>query len=229
MELTQNKFVCGFCQRAFVKESSLTVHLCEPKRRFGERDEVGVRLGLQCYQRFYETTQGSAHSRGFEDFAASAYYRAFVRFGRYCQAIRAINIPRFTDWLLRNNKKLDHWCRDSVYTEYLMAHVRQEAATDAVARALEQAIEWSERTGNPDRDYLRYGNVNSICADITNARVTAWALYHCDSGLEFLASLNTEQIAMVWPWIDADFWQRRFQQYVSDAEYCRHMLKQAGW
>lgn len=212
-----------------MKEPSLVVHMCEPKRRFGERDEVGVRLGLQCYQRFYETMQGSARSRSFEDFAASAYYRAFVRFGRHCMAIRAINVSRFTDWLLRNNKKIDHWCRDSVYTEYLTEHLRQEAATDALSRTLEQSIDWSERTGNPDRDYLRYGNANSVCADIVNGRATAWALYHCDSGLEFLAALNTEQIAMIWPMIDADFWQRRFQQYVSDAEYCRHILAQAGW
>jgi hypothetical protein len=212
-----------------MKEQSLAVHMCEPKRRFGERDEVGVRLGLQCYQRFYQTTQGSARTRDFDDFAGSAYYRAFVKFGRYCVSIRAINIPRFTDWLLRNNKKIDHWCRDSVYTQYLTEHVRQEAATDALTRSLEQSIEWSERTGNPDRDYLRYGNANAICADINNGRVTAWTLYHCDSGLEFLAALNSEQIAMIWPMIDADFWQRRFQQYPSDAEYCRHILTKAGW
>ena len=212
-----------------MKEQSLAVHMCEPKRRFGERDEVGVRLGLQCYQRFYEIMQGSARTRDFNDFAGSAYYRAFVRFGRYCVAIRAINVARFTDWLLSNNKNIDHWCRDSVYTEYLTQYVRQEAAADALARSLEQAISWSEQTGNPDRDYLRYGNANAVCAAIANGRVSAWVLYNCDSGLELLANLNTEQIAMIWPMIDSDAWQRRFRDYPADTEYVREMLTKAGW
>lgn len=190
---------------------------------------MGVQLGLQIYLRFYETTQGSARLKTFDDFATSPYYRAFVKFGRYCVAIRAINIPRFIDWLLKNNKKIDHWCRDSIYGEYLAVYIRQESATDALARALEQAIAWSEETGNPDRDYLRYGNSNTVCYAITTGRVSPWVLYNCDSGTEFLATLNAEQIAMIWSMIDADYWQRRFLDYRADAEYMREMLTKAGW
>lgn len=223
------QFACQYCEKTFRRETSLAVHLCEPKRRFQEREEVGVQLGLQSYLRFYETTQGSARLKTFDDFARSPYYRAFVKFGRYCVAIRAINIPRFIDWLLKNNKKIDHWCRDTIYGEYLATYIRQEAATDALARALEQAIGWSEETGNPDRDYLRYGNSNTVCYAITTGRISPWVLYNCASGTEFLAGLNAEQITMVWPMIDADYWQRRFQDYRADAEYLREMLSKAGW
>ena len=205
------------------------MHLCEPKRRYQEREEVGVQIGLQSYLRFYEITQGSARLKTFDDFARSPYYRAFVRFGRYCVAIRAINISRLIEWLLKNNRKIDHWCRDTVYAEYLQEHLRQEAATDALARAMEQAIAWSEETGNPDRDYLRFGNSNAVCYAITTGRVSAWVLYNCHSGAEFLAALNQEQIAMVWPYIDADFWQRRLRDYRADAEYVRELLTEAGW
>lgn len=221
--------VCQYCEKTFRRETSLAVHVCEPKRRYQEREEVGVQLGLQSYLRFYETTQGSARLKSFDDFSRSPYYRAFVKFGRYCVGIRAINIPRFIDWLLKNNKKIDHWCRDTVYGEYLVTYIRQEAATDALTRALEQAITWSEETGNPDRDYLRYGNSNTVCYAITTGRVSPWVLYNCTSGTEFLATLNTEQIAMIWPMIDADYWQRRFQDYRADAEYLREMLGKAGW
>jgi hypothetical protein len=144
-------------------------------------------------------------------------------------SIRAINVTRLIEWLLKNNKKIDHWCRDSVYSEYLQEHIRQEAATDALVRAMEQAIGWSEETGNPDRDYLRFGNSNSVCYAISTGRISPWVLYNCDSGTEFLANLNQEQIAMIWPMIDADFWQRRFRDYRADAEYVRDMLTKAGW
>lgn len=226
---TEVGFRCQYCDKVFRRESSLAVHMCEAKRRYQERDEIGVQLGLQAYLRFYEITQGSARLKTFDDFVQSPYYRAFVKFGRYCVSIRAVNTARFIDWVVRQNKKIDHWCKDSVYTEYLTAHVRSEAATDALARALEAAIDWAEKTGNPDRDYLRYGNDNAICHAVTSGRITGWILYNSDSGTEFLARLNPEQVTMIWNMIDADFWQKRFRDYPADTEYVREMLCQAGW
>lgn len=226
---TKAKFSCQYCEKAFQRESSLAVHVCEPKRRHQERDEVGVKLGMQAYLRFYEITQGSAKLKTFDDFVRSPYYRAFVKFGRHCVAIRAVNTARFIDWVVRQNKKIDHWCRDSVYTEYLTEHVRSEAATDALSRALETAIDWAEQTGNPDRHYLRYGNDNMVCHAVINGRITAWVLYNCDSGTEFLARINPEQVTMIWNMIDADYWQRRFRDYLADTEYVRTLLREAGW
>lgn len=220
---------CKYCDKIFRRVESLAVHLCEPKRRFQEQNEVGVQIGLQAYLRFYEITQGSARLKTFEDFAASPYYRAFVKFGRYCVAINAVNTSRFVDWVIRQNKKIDHWCRDSVYTEYLMDYVKHEHVNDALARAIEQSIKWEEATGNPAKDYLRYANSNVICHAISTGRVTAWILFNCESGTAFLEGLNSEQLAIVWPWIDADFWQKKFRDYRADAEYAREMLIAAGW
>jgi len=94
-------YQCQYCKKDFQRESSLAVHLCEAKRRRQEQNERGVQLGLQAYLRFYETTQGSAKLKTFDDFAESPYYRAFVKFGRYCVNIRAINPARFIDWVLK--------------------------------------------------------------------------------------------------------------------------------
>lgn len=226
---TKTEYQCRYCEKSFQRETSLAVHVCEPKRRYQEQNETGVQIGLQAYLRFYEVTQGSAKLKTFDDFARSPYYRAFVKFGRHCQAIRAVNVPRFIDWVIRQNKKIDHWCRDSLYSEYLLEYLRVENITDALGRALEESISWSEKTGSPDRDYLRYGNPNTVCYAITTGRISPWILYNCDSGVEFLGSLNEEQIAMIWPMIDADFWQKKFHDYAADTEYIRDILKKAGW
>ena len=140
---------CQYCHKDFVRESSLAVHVCEAKRRRQERSERGVALGFRAYVRFYETTQGSARLKTFDDFADSSYYRAFVKFGRYCVDIRAINPARFTEWVVRQNKKLDNWTSDALYTEYLIDYLRTEATQDALARAIEFGIEWSEKSGHP--------------------------------------------------------------------------------
>ena len=227
--LTKTEYTCNHCARAFKREPSLATHVCESKRRYLERDEVGVTIALQAYLRFYEITQGTAKNKTFKDFSASPYYRAFVKFGRYCQEIRAVNVPQFVNWVVKKNKKIDHWCHESVYYEYLMEYLRTESVGDALARSIESSIDWQEKTGNAAHDYLRYGNANAICYAISTGRVSAWAVYNCDSGHELLARLNSEQLTMIWPMVEPDAWSQRLRDLPEDRDYAREILKQAGW
>lgn len=229
VEKIETEYRCRYCDKIFRRENSLAVHLCEPKRRQQEKNEVGVQIGLQAYLKFYEITQGSARLKTFDDFAQSPYYRSFVKFGRHCQAIRAINVPRFTEWVIRQNKKIDHWCKDTIYTEYLSEYLRSENITDALERAINVSVEWSESRQYPSHDYLRFGNDNMICYAVSSGRISAWILYNCVSGQEFLSRINQEQISMIWPVIDADFWQKKFRDYPADTEYVREIMTKAGW
>jgi hypothetical protein len=188
-----------------------------------------VQLGLQGYLKFYEYTQGSAKLKSWDDFATSPYYRAFVKWGRYCVAVRVIQPERFLEWLLKGNRKIDNWCSDKLYTEYLVTHVQKETVNDALARAIEYGLGWSEKTGSPSHDCLRYGSVNATCYAVTTGRISAWVIYNSESGQKFLTELNAEQVAMIWPYIDSDIWQKKFADYPGDQEYAREILTQAGW
>lgn len=220
---------CQFCKKSFQKETSLAVHMCEPKRRIQERSERGVELGFQAYIRFYEMTQGSAKLKTYENFAESPYYRAFVKFGRYCVNTRTVNPKQFLEWLLKNNKKIDRWPSDQLYTEYLLTYLQVENITDALARAVEFGIEWAEKNGSRPNDCLRYGNTNAMCYAVTSGRISSWIIYNCDSGQKFLSELDSTQIAMIWPYINSDVWQKKFQDYRADQEYVREILQKAGW
>jgi hypothetical protein len=222
---------CRYCEKEFRKESTLTAHLCEPKRRRQQENETGVQFGLRAYLQFYEITQGSARLKTYEDFCNSSYYNAFVRYGRYCVAIRAINVTSFTAWLLKNNKKLDYWCRDSLYEEWLHEYLRRESPQDALDRGLQEMAEYVD-SGTTNlahySDYFRFGNANRICHHISSGRISAWIIFNCDSGVEWLDSLGPEHLGLVMPWIDPDHWHRRFQDNVADVEWTRHILTQAG-
>jgi hypothetical protein len=222
-------FTCGYCDKTFSRESSIEVHMCEPKRRRLQRDDRGVQLGLQAYVRFYETMQGSAKNKTFDDFETSSYYRAFVKFGHYCVNTRVINPERFMAWLLKQQKKIDKWCSDQIYTEYLANYLTLEAVDDALARAMEYGLDWAEKTNNPAHDCLRYGNANAICHAITAGRISPWVIYNSESGQKFLGELSPDQVTMIWIYIDSDVWQKKFQTYPADQEYSKEMLKQAGW
>lgn len=225
------EFVCKYCNKPFRKMSTLSVHLCEPKRRWQQEKEVPVQLGFKSYLRFYEVTQGSAKLKTYADFVASPFYNAFVKYGRHLVAIRAVNSTNFTDWLLKNNKKLDHWCKESHYVEWLHGYLRKEAVQDAIERALKEMQEYADSSTELQGnfiDYFRRGSSNRIVQHVANGRVSAWIVYNCDSGIAWLDSLNEEQVAMVIPWIDPDFWQQRLKDYAADAEWCRDILIKAG-
>lgn len=223
------KFECQYCKKSYAKETTLMVHVCEQKKRYQSQTETGIQIGLKAYLQFYETSQGVGKTKTFDDFAHSPYYRAFAKFGQYCVSIRAINVSQFTKWLLKHNKKIDYWTSDKVYEEYLHEHLRIENPLDALQRAIEHSIRWQEETGNPAHDWIRYGNDNSLCFAIAAGRLSSWVLYNSVSGKEFLSRIGTDQVSMIWPYIDTDFWQKKFKDYPDDATYVKDILAHAGW
>ena len=225
-----SSFVCEHCKKQFMRESTLSVHMCESKRRRGEQNERGVQLGFQAFLKFYQVLHGSSRLKTVDDFIESNYYKAFVKFGRYCVDIRAVAPEQFLDWLLKNNKKIDQWCKDSFYEEYLREYLKREPANEAVDRGVKEMQNYADGTNRLAdwNHYFRYGNSNRICFHITTGRVSPWILYNCNSGIEWLDSLSSEHLGMVMPYIDPDFWQTKFTKHPADVEFCKHQLKELG-
>ena len=224
-------FVCRYCKKGFVKETTLIAHMCESRRRHQQEKETGVQLGLKAYLRFYEISQGSAKSKTYDDFVGSPYYTAFVKFGRHLVGVRCVNTASFTDWLLKNNKKIDHWCKEALYLEWLHEYMKKEAVQDALERALKEMQDYADsepKLQDNFNNYFRLGSVNRIVHHISNGRISPWIVYNCDSGVDFVGSLNEEQITIIMPWIDPDHWQRKFKDYLADTEWVKSVLAAAA-
>lgn len=223
-------YQCQYCQKEFVKESTLTSHACERKRRFQQEREVGVRWGFQAYLQFYETTQ-SGKPKTYENFVDSPYYTAFVRFGRYSHSVHCPNLTNFTRWLLKTNRKLDQWTSDQNYTEWLVDYIKRENVQDALERSVQTMVDYVH--DQPDirngyRDYFRLVNDNRVCYHIASGRISPWAVYNSESGQDFLASLNDDQVAIINDIIDPVYWQSRFRDLPDDVNFVRQVLSMAG-
>ena len=224
-------YECKYCHHTFKKETTLASHACERKRRFQQEPEIGVQWGLQAYLKFYQTTQSSTRNKTYEDFVDSPYYTAFVRFGRHCHSIHCVNFANYTTWLLKNNKKIDQWCSEKFYSEWLFDYLRRESVKDALERSVQSMIDYMHEHPeyrNGYRDYFRLVNENRICYHITTGRISVWAVYNCQSGQEFLERLNQDQIANIMTFIDPDFWQSRFRDFPEDVEFTKKVLRLAG-
>jgi hypothetical protein len=224
-------YVCKYCGKAFVRESTLTTHMCERKRRFTQEKEQGVQLGFQAYLKFYQTTQGNSRNKNYEDFVNSDFYIAFVKYGRYQVSIRTINFASFTAWLLKNNKRLDQWTKEDFYVEWLKSYLYNESIEDALERGLKEMQSYADNDSileNNFSNYFRKGSKNRIVSHIRNGRISPWIVYNCDSGIDFLENLNSEQVDLILPWIDPEWWQKRFKNSDDDVNWLKAALKEAG-
>lgn len=223
------KYGCDFCGRDFARESTIMKHICESKQRWLSKDLKGNRIGFQAWLEFYKKNTSTKKQKTYEDFIKSAYYTAFVKFGNYCANVNAINISRFTDWLLKNQIKIDNWCSDTTYTKYLIEYLRTEDPFDAIARSVETSIEWAEKDNILPRDYLRYGNPNRICQLISVGKISPWMLFQSESGVRFLDTLNPESVKMIIDYINPEQWALKFHRTPEHVREVKEILKAGGY
>lgn len=229
-KITETKnYKCEFCNRTFLKESTIFSHVCESKRRWQDKDKHGNRIGFHSWLRFYSKNSVSKKLRDYTDFIKSAYYIAFVKFGNYCVDVNVLNVNRYVDWLLDNRVKIDNWTSDKNYTKFLIMYLKDEDPMDAIARSIETTVELAKSDGIQTKDILRYGSRNKLCYTITTGKISPWMLYQSESGLKFLDELDETQLKMVLDYINPESWAVKFKKNVNLVNDMKTLLKEAGY
>jgi len=223
----QLNFKCDYCGKAFVKEKTLSVHVCEQKRRHLSKNEKHVQLALMTYQRFYELNQKNQKKKTFDDFASSPYYNAFVKFGSFLSNTAPIYIERFIDFVIKSGVKLDHWCRDELYDTYVRELIRIEPADGAIQRTLKTMMDWADDKQAQYNHYFKYVNLNRATHDIKEGHISPWILLNSKSGKNMLQNMNDEQIEIIGEVIDPIFWSKRFKTLPADVELVKEVIKEA--
>jgi hypothetical protein len=203
-------------------------HLCETKRRYNDRDKIGNRIGFSAWAQFY-TKHSRKAKKDYMDFAKSAYYTAFVKFGNYCAEANVLNPSRYVDWLLKEQISIDTWNRDTNYSRFLLEYLKSEDPLDAIARSIETTVMLSEQDRIQTKDTLRYGNRNKICYEITKGKISPWMLYQSDSGLEFIEQLDSTQQKMILEYINPEQWAIKFKRSKNIIPEVKQLLKAAGY
>jgi hypothetical protein len=222
----QLNYKCEYCQKLFAKEKTLAVHICEKKRRHLSKNEKHVQAGLLTFQSFYNFTQ-KGKQKTFDEFVDSPYYTAFVKFGSFLVNTAPIYPERFIDFVVRSGVKLDHWCRDELYDTYLEDLIKKEPADGAIQRSIKTMMDWADTNSAQWEHYFAYVNLNRAAHDIKEGLISPWILLNTKSGKEMLQRMNDEQLEIVGPIIDPQFWVRRFKSLPADIELVKDVIKEA--
>ena len=229
MSLVDNKpFICQHCSHGFTKEKTLAVHVCEQKRRALAKTEKHVVLGFDTYNQFYKRTQNSKGDKTYDDFARSPYYNAFVKFGSFVSNVNPLYPNRFIDYVVTSGVKLDHWCRDELYSKYVLDLIRTETVETALQRSISHMMSWGENNKAEWNHYFLYVSLNRSVFDIRDGKVSPWIILNSNNGKAMLKKFNDEQLAAVGQVIDLPFWLNKFKKYPADVELVKQIVKESN-
>ena len=228
MGLVSQPYICQYCNKGFMQEKTLAVHICEQKRRALAKTEKHVVLGYDAFNRFFKFTQNSKGEKTYEDFARSPYYNAFVKFGSFVSNVSPLYPDQFIDYVVKSGVKLDHWCRDELYVKYVQHLIRTESVETALQRSISHMMDWAEEHNSVWNHYFLYVTLTRATYDIKDGKVSPWLILNCKSGKDMLQKFNDEQLEAISIVIDPTFWVHKFKKYPLDIDLVKNVVKESN-
>lgn len=210
-----------------MKESTLMAHMCEPKRRWLQKDEKRVQVGFYAFQRFYKLSAGAKTDKTYEEFVKSSFYNAFVKFGSFVNNVRPLYPDKYIDYVVTSNVKLDHWCREEMYETYAIELIRKEGVETALERSIDTMMKWAAEHNSVYNHYFSYVSLNKLTWDIKDGKISPWLVLNCNTGKQSLSKLNDEQLNMLTNVLDPKHWALRFKRQPKDVELVKQVVKEA--
>lgn len=228
MNTEVQQYTCQYCGSNFTKEKTLAVHLCEQKRRALAKNEKHVVIGYDTYNRFYKLTQNNKQNKTYEDFAKSPYYNAFVKFGSFVSNVNPLYPDKFIDYVVASGVKLDHWCRDELYDQYVGYLVKSENVETALQRSIDHMMTWADENNSVWNHYFLYVSLTRATYNIKDGKISPWLVLNCKSGKDMLKKMNDEQLNAINSIMDIPFWMSKFKKLPADVELVKQVAKEAN-
>lgn len=221
-------YECSYCKKSFVKENTLTVHMCPKKKRFLDKDRPECRIAFIAYRRYYELMQKQSQQRTLDDFIESNLYVPFYRFGRFIHTLNPIYSDQFIDFVVRSGAKIDDWVSDTVYDLFLEHIMKTEPVSNAIERSLITMSDWSEETGHDILDFFNKATSGDIAYYLKSGKLSPWLLYASDSGNNAISKLTDEQIDILKGVINPEFWINKIKSSASEYSAAQSFLESIG-
>ena len=221
-------FKCQYCNSKFSQERTLSVHMCEPKRRHLAKDDKSTVIAFQTYNKFYQVTQNLNGNKTFDEFAKSPYYNAFVKFGSFVSNVNPLYPDKFIEYIVTSGVKLDHWCRDELYDKYVINLIHTEAVETALERSIKYMELWAKENNSLWNHYFTYANTNRATFDIKDGKISPWLLLNSTSGKNMLQSFRDDQLAAISSIIDPNVWVKKFKKQTFDLDLVKQVVREAN-
>jgi hypothetical protein len=221
-------YKCKYCQKDFVKESTLVKHLCEQKRRVLAKDEKQNRIAYQSWLMFRRLTISNVkHDKPYEDFAVNKYYMDFMKLAKHIIDLNLEDPTGFVKFILMNSVPIRDWTKAVVYESFVKDRTKKEPVERAIERSVLNMKAWAEKTGNNYQEYFQKVSTPDAVQDIRMGRISPWCTFATDQGSRLIDRLEPGQVEALIEYMEPKSWRVKVKRQVHDAEWVQLVFNKA--
>ena len=228
MSKKDNKHVCRFCNKKFVRETAFFSHACEKRKRWNAQDTRPAKIGFMAWLDFMKSisavNRNAEHT--YEDFIHSRLYTAFVKFGDHMTQLNAVEPQGFINFLIKNNIKVKDWVKDYPYETYIRNKIAKETPNEAIERSLFLAEEWALDNDSSMEKFFEEIDTARALYWITTGKISPWFIMASSKASRLLSRFTPEQAQMMNKYIDTALWKIKVSKYRKDFDNIKSVLRE---
>lgn len=228
LSLVPMTYKCKFCNKDFVRETTLMSHLCEKKRRMMDKDSKQNRIAYQSWLIYRKMIIANVkHDKPYEDFINDRYYLDFMKVSKHIIDLNLDKPEEFVRFVLKNAIKIDDWCKAVVYETYVKDRTKKETVERAIERSLLNMKAWAEKTGNSWCEYFAKVSTIDAVQDIRMGRISPWCTFATDQGSRLIDRFEPGQVQTLIDYIEPLSWKAKVKRQQGDADWVQEVFNKA--
>jgi len=220
----KSQHFCSFCNKEFLRESSIIAHSCVKKMRWQDKDNEHSVMGFRTYQLFYKLTNDREIS--FEHFINSQLYCDFLSFGKWLNEQLIFDCDSYIEYLVLGNFKIKDWSKKSVYETFLKIYLIKEDPVIAVVRTIEFMSEYCEIKNIELQDFYKDSVTTWVIDNLRNGRISPWLFFTSQKSETLLNRFDSSQYKLLGNLLDNSAWSLRFNKCKTEIAECKELLKE---
>lgn len=223
---------CDLCNKSYKTEKGLIDHKCHIKLRMEEYKQAEGRIGFIAYKQFYKRVANNRSTVNKEktliDYVNSKYYKGFHSFGKFVVDINMPYYHEYIDFLITYSLPLTKWNDDQVYMTYIKTQNKKENSERAIEKTLNTMDKWSKKSNEPWMHYFDKEDKYRVVQAIRTGKISPWVIYNCQTGRNFMQTLDSTDLNQIFDIIDPSFWSLKFSRKSNEQHAIEDVLAQSG-
>ena len=216
---------CRWCDKSFQRESTLSSHMCEPKRRMLAENDRPNRIGYHAWLTFRKLMTPTAKKiPNYEDFTKNKYYVTFVKLGKRIVDLSIPEPDNFVRYLIMNSVKFSNWGKDFVYEMYIREMTKKETIQRASERTVLLMQQWGMDTGQDWKKFWSDVSTTQALHWVRVGRLSPWILLGTKQGKSLLDRFDEKQLQDVTGYIDLDPWRIKIARNREDCAWMQQVF-----